>query len=214
RADADSVGAMAVLAMRARGETAIAGEVMERINIIAAADKGHSEWSPAAGFTPANELDAVKVVAGDHHRSLEERVNMIREYLGWGRFYGTHEVLEVINLERQEAVGLVEEVTTSSTGRVAVITTDSRFGLSAAYTVADVVVAVAPTFRFNGGEPHRKVTVCQARPGLLDLKAVFAALGEIEPGWGGSPTIGGSPQGISSVISTDEIVRIVEEHLL
>ena len=86
--------------------------------------------------------------------------------------------------------------------------------MSAAYAVAPVVVAVNESFSFNGGPAHRKVTACQARPGLVDLKAVFAALGETEPGWGGSPTIGGSPQGVSSVIPTDEIVKVVEEHLL
>ncbi|MFZ1459033.1 MAG: hypothetical protein WAT17_04090, partial [Candidatus Saccharimonadales bacterium] len=42
RADADSVGSMAVLAMRTDAE-AITGEVMGRVQQIAAADKGHSE---------------------------------------------------------------------------------------------------------------------------------------------------------------------------
>lgn len=213
RADADSVGSMAVIAMRADGVELTEG-VLKRIGVIADADKHHSEWSPAAGVVSATEIDAVKVVAGDHHRSLEERVKMIREYLGWGRFYGTHKVLEVIDLERRETVGLVEEVTAEAGGRIAVITSTSRFAVSAAYARADVVVAVNPEFRFGGGDPHRKVTVCQQRPGLVDLGAVFAALNETEPGWGGSPTIGGSPQGVSSVIPTDEIVRIVEEHLL
>jgi hypothetical protein len=213
RADADSVGSMAVLAMRTDAE-AITEEVLKLVGIIADSDKHHSEWSPAAGFTPATEIDAVKAVAADSNLSLEDRVQKLREYFGWGRFYGTHKVLAAIDRERREAVGLVEEVTAEAGGRIAVITSTSRYAVSAAYAVADVVIAVNPEFQFGGGDPHRKVTVCQAQLGLVDLKAVFTALGEIEPGWGGSPTIGGSPQGVSSVIPIDEIVRIVEEHLL
>ncbi len=213
RADADSVGSMAVLAMRADGAE-LTGEVMERVQTIAAADKGHSEWSPATGFVPATTFDAVKAEVMNFRRDFVERVELTRSWLETGDFPGAEVAVAAVSAERRETVGLVEEVIASSTGRVAVITTGSRFGVSAAYTVAPVVVAVNPEFRFGGGEPHRKVTACQQRPGLVDLKAVFTALSETEPGWGGSPTIGGSPQGISSVIPTDEIVKVVEQHLL
>jgi hypothetical protein len=213
RADADSVGSMAVLAMRADG-VSITEEAMERALTIAAADKGHSEWSPAAGFIPATVFDALKVEVMNFRRPIEVRVALTRTWLETGDFPGSAEATATVDRERRETVDLVEEVQTSPSGRVAVITTGSRFGVSAAYARADVVVVVNPKFRFGGGEPHRKVTVCQAKPGLVDLKAVFAALNETEPGWGGSPTIGGSPQGVSSVIATDEIVEIVEQHLL
>lgn len=32
-------------------------------------------------------------------------------------------------------------------------------------------------------------------------------------GWGGSPTIGGSPQGVSSRLTIDEVVAVVEKYL-
>ncbi|MBP9667293.1 hypothetical protein KBD87_00595 [Candidatus Saccharibacteria bacterium] len=213
RADADSVGSMAVLAMRAEG-TELDEEVMLRITVIAESDKHHSEWAPAAGFVPATVFDAVKAEVMNFRRPLEERVGLTRSWLETGDFPGSAEAVSAVDHERRETIGLVEEVIASSTGRVAIVLSPSRFAVSAAYAKADVVVAVNESFSFNGGPRHRKVTVCQAKPGLVDLNAVFVALSETEPGWGGSPTIGGSPQGVSSVIPTNEIVRIVEEHLL
>lgn len=213
RADADSVGSMAVLAMRADG-VELTEEVLARVGVIAESDKHHSEWSPATGFVPATTFDAVKAEVMNFRRDIIERVGLTRAWIETGDFPGSGEAVTAVDRERSETVGLIEEVTTSMTGRVAVIESTSRFAVSAAYAKGPVVVAVNEEFSFNGGPRHRKVTVCQNRQGLVDLRAVFAALSETEPGWGGSPTIGGSPQGVSSVIPTDEIVRIVEEHLL
>lgn len=223
RADADSVGAMALIEiLRQQAEETPWPEhhgdrlwaVAERIDIIAAADKGHSEWSPAVGFIPATVFDGLKAEVMNFRLPLEERVALTRSWLETGDFPGSAAAIAAVDRERSETVGLVEEVKTTLTGRVAVVESTSRFAVSAAYSKADVVVAVNPAFRFGGGEPHRKVTVCQKRPGLVDLKAVFADFNEIEPGWGGSPTIGGSPQGVSSVIATEEVVKVVEQHLL
>lgn len=213
RPDADAFGAMAILSLREEG-VKIDGDIADHVAIIADHDKGHSEWSPADGFAPATVFDGLKAEVMNFRRPVDERVMAVRSWLMTGDFAGSVKARATVDADRQATVGLLDEVITSSTGGVAVIETSSRFGLSAAYAVADVVVAVNPAFRFAGGEPHRKVTVAQKRPGIVDLKGVFAALSQVEPGWGGSPTVGGSPQGVSSVIPTDEIVRIVEEHLL
>lgn len=213
RPDADAFGCMAVISLREEG-VEIYGTMALRVAIIATADKGHAEWSPADGFKPATVFDGLKAEVMNSRRSVEERVAAVRSWLVSGDFAGSAEAMAAVDTERRATVGLLDEVQSSPTSQVAVITTSSRFGVSAAYARAGVVVAVNPEFRFGGGEPHRKVTVCQSRLGLVNLKSVFAALSRVEPGWGGSPTIGGSPQGISSVIPTDEIVRIVEEHLL
>ena len=213
RPDADAFGVMAVLSLREEGVVVERG-ILDRVDLIAVTDKGHGEWSPVSGDVTASAFDGLKVEVMNFRRGVEERVALVRDWLLTGDFAGSEDALVRVEQERRETVGLLDEVELASSDRVAVITTASRFGVSAAYACAGVVVAVNPVFRFAGGEPHRKVTVCQTRPGLVDLKAVFTALSETEPGWGGSPTIGGSPQGVSSVIATEDIVKVVEEHLL
>ena len=213
RPDADSFGVMAVLSLRGEG-VMIDGEIAERVAEIGLADRTHTEWDPAGDPVDVSPLSALKARVADFRIPLEERVEAVREFLLTGEFAGWKDVANRVEQERRETVGLLDDVALAESGRVAVITTASRFGTAAAYAHADVVVAVNPGFRFQGGDPHRKVTVAQRKLGNIDLKGVFAALSEVEPGWGGSPTVGGSPQGVSSVIPTDEIVRVVEEHLL
>lgn len=211
RPDADAFGTMAVLALREEG-VAITDVLAERVAAIAADDKTSAEWRPSDDLESVSALQAVKAACFDHRRSVDERVALVRAYLETASFPGIEEVSDRIRTERREHLAVAAEVRVVND--VAVVESTSRFAVTAAYGHGDIVVAVNPAFRFGGGDPHRKVTVCQVRPGLVDLKAVFTALSETEPGWGGSPTIGGSPQGVSSVIPTDEIVRIVEEHLL
>lgn len=80
--------------------------------------------------------------------------------------------------------------------------------------LAPVVIALNPAFQFGNTDPVRKFTVCQFKPNYVNLPAVFAELSEKEPGWGGTPTIGGSPQGVSSALSIDEVAEVVRKHLL
>lgn len=210
RPDADAFGTMAVLALREEG-VAIDGLLAERVAAIAADDKTSAEWSPSDDLETVTPLQAVKAVCFDHRPSVDERVALVRAYLETGTFPDIEAVSDRIRTERREHLAVASEV--QLVDGVAVVESTSRFAVTAAYGYSDIVVAVNPAFRFQGGDAHRKVTVCQKRPGLVDLKAVFAALNETEPGWGGSPTIGGSPQGVSSVIPTDEIVEIVANRL-
>jgi hypothetical protein len=88
------------------------------------------------------------------------------------------------------------------------------FGLREAYRWAPIVVAEA-TINFQ-----RKLTVAQFETGWLNMASLRQRLNDIEPGWGGSATLLGSPQGASSKIELEALVRAVtimrlhhEEHL-
>jgi len=96
-----------------------------------------------------------------------------------------------------------------------VVESTHRAATSVGYSLAPVVVALNPSFKQGPSEPYKKFTVCQFAfaGGFADIKSVLAELNELEAGWGGSPTIGGSPQGVSSKLTIDEVVAVVEKHL-
>jgi len=96
---------------------------------------------------------------------------------------------------------------------IAVVTTEHRAATMLGYCLAPVVVAENPRFRLGDGPEHRKVTICAWDVAYCDIRAALAELAAIEPGWGGSLTIGGSPQGVSSHLPIETIVRIVARHL-
>jgi hypothetical protein len=57
--------------------------------------------------------------------------------------------------------------------------------------------------------PYKKYTICQYTAGYIDLQKLSRLLNELEPGWGGSPTIIGSPQGESSKLDYYDIRRLM-----
>jgi hypothetical protein len=97
---------------------------------------------------------------------------------------------------------------------IAVVTTEHRAATMLGYCLASVIVAENPRFRLGNGPEHRKVTICAWDAAYCDIRAALAELAAIEPGWGGSATIGGSPQGQSTRLPIETIVRIVAQHLV
>lgn len=96
---------------------------------------------------------------------------------------------------------------------IAVVESTHRAATMVGYSLAPVVVAFNPSFKQGPGEPYKKFTICQFTAEYVDLRACLAELNELEAGWGGSPTIGGSPQGISSTLTIDKVVEVVERYL-
>jgi uncharacterized protein len=55
----------------------------------------------------------------------------------------------------------------------------------------------------------------ERRPAWWKLfELIKAELSELELGWGGSPVIGGSPQGVSSKIDSSHVIKIVTRNLV
>jgi hypothetical protein len=143
------------------------------------------------------------------------RVRLVHEWLRTGEAPAEyHERVTRARAELRAALasGAIR-FETRADGRLAVVEGAHHASLFLAYRLAPVVVARNPEFRFPGGAPHVKLTVAQYTEGHADLVAVCETLAEREPGWGGSPTIIGSPQGIGSVLSLEDVIEVVERHL-
>lgn len=226
RPDLDSLGAMAVIRHRAAsGE--VTPEMSARIGQIAVSDKlSRGAWpgpkplptreNPWAGESA--ESAALRGVAGvpfDFKVPLETRVEMLQTFLAEGAEPAGYR--ERAEAERREVVEAIErgeiEVETRADGRVAFVETMHRAGTMVGYSQAPVVVALNPAFRQGPGEPHAKYTVCQYDDSHVDLAAVRKELAALEPGWGGSPTIIGSPQGQGSMLSKKVVLETVARHL-
>jgi hypothetical protein len=98
--------------------------------------------------------------------------------------------------------------------RIAVVESTHRAATMVGYSLAPVVVALNSTFRQGSGDPYRKFTICAFEAKFAKIKNALTELASLEAGWGGSPTIGGSPQGISSTLTIDQVVEVVEKHLI
>jgi hypothetical protein len=219
RPDLDSLGAMAVLAMRTQ-EQPIGAAAAQRIAMIATADRhDRGPWPGPRSLTAllADEapLAAIALAVADHRRDLGERVTMVRRWIDTGdepASYREQFAASRRDLAAALASGAVR-LRHICGGQIALVITERHEGLQLGYCLSPVVVALNPVFRLQGGPPYRKFTVAQYRAGYADLAAAVQTLAGLEPGWGGSPTIIGSPQGAGSTLSLCAVARIVRQSM-
>lgn len=228
RADLDAVGAMAVLVMRSEGIDLT--QTMERINLIAESDKfARGGWQGVKPLpttkhlyddsTASTETDTrlapIAAAVGDFKVPIADRMEKLKKWLLTGEEPAGYREKFIANrkaLANAITDGMIKAE--SVNGKIAKVISTHRAATSIGYCLAPVVVALNPSFSFQGSPAHAKFTVCQFTPGYVDMKAALAELNELESGWGGSPTIGGSPQGVSSTLTIDKVAEVVAKHLL
>lgn len=224
RADLDAIGSMAILNLRAKGESL--EPAMERIAMVATSDKfARGGWpgvrplptmeNPWPEEQASRQLAAIAAAVMDFNVPLADRVATMEKWLLTGN--EPAEYRERVEQERLDMIRALEtgqiKHETRSNGRIAVVESTHRAATSVGYSLAPVVVALNPSFKQGPSEPYKKFTICQFANGYADIKSALAELNELENGWGGSPMIGGSPQGVSSRLTIDEVVAVVEKHL-
>lgn len=228
RADLDALGSMALLEYRANGGE-ITPEMLVRIEAIATTDKfarggwpGKSElpnkenpWPTSGSSSENKSLAPIAARIMDFKVPVADRVKSMEEYLTQGTESAGYR--EKVEAERAEMIGALEKgaikIEVIADGRVAYVESSHRSGTSLGYSQAPIVVAFNPTFKQGPGDAYKKYTVCQYDDSWVDLVAVKNELAQLEEGWGGSPTIIGSPQGKSSEIPHEKIVAIIAKHL-
>ncbi len=233
RADVDSLGAMAIFSLRAKG--ASLEPAKERIVKVAASDRFARGGWPGPQPLPTWEnpwpdsreegilgpvegtraLAAIAAAVSDFKVPLADRVAVMERWLLTGE--EPQQYRDEVEKERRDMIIALEigqiKVETRSNGRIAVVESTHRAGTSIGYCLAPVVIARNPEFRFAGGEPHVKFTISAFEQKYADTRSALAELATMEAGWGGSPTIGGSPQGVSSKLTVEQVVSVVEKYL-
>mgnify|MGYP006865008293 CR=1 FL=1 len=209
RTDADSVSAMAVLASRLQGRSV-------NKEIVAAIGR-FDRLGPSAG-RPTDEVMALARVAADFKRPLAERVAFAQAILaGESDVEDVAALVDARNAEF-EAAREASELTLYADGRIAVVVSTHRFATNLGYESAPVVVAFNPEMQVNFRDPgagtYKKFTICRYDSNVaVDISAALLELGELESGWGGRGDIGGSPQGVSSKLTLEEVIAVVKRHL-
>jgi hypothetical protein len=228
RADLDALGAMAVFSLRARGESL--EPAMARVSVVAAADKFARGGYPGPTALPTRDfpwpegassvessriLAAINAAVGDFKVSMDARVATMETWLLSGE--EPEQYREQVEQGRLSLITALQDGTilreTRANGRIAVVVSTHRAATMVGYSLAPVVVALNSQFGRGLAAPYKKFTICAFEAHFADIRGALGELAELEPGWGGSPTIGGSPQGSSSNLTIDQVVGVVEKHL-
>ena len=171
RADLDSIGAMAILAIRAEGVD-ITPEIQSRIRQVADADKfvttgrwceqslptTENPWSGGenSAASERRELAAIAAEIADFKVGVGDRVTAMRRWLTTGEESSVYRAQ--VERERGEMLAALSsgqishQVVAGTNGKVAVVQSAHRAATSIGYRLAPVVVALNPEFRVVGGQ--------------------------------------------------------------
>lgn len=228
RPDLDSFGGIALLWWELQAPYSVqqhsSSAMRSRIQAIHLSDTfARGEWQPRElGTGEDSYLAAIARCVSDFKIPMRDRIEAVQRWLenglepiGYRSAYEQEqrEILSALNTG-EIAVDLSERYGYPAENRVVVVQSRHRAATSIGYTQAPVVVALNPTFPVGGKPPVVKFTVCQYRTGYVDLVRVKDELASLEAGWGGSPTIIGSPQGVDSNLPLETVVEVVTKHLL
>lgn len=256
RPDVDAVGGMAIISINSTMTDWPDPSWIDRAALISAADRfAQGPWQPATvptrdnpwptgagGTTATPELAALSAMCEDRNATLDRRVEMMSDWLLTGILPGARSSedddsygytlyeLEVYR-DRTALIAAIEGGTIKVTShrQFAVAESRHRAALQIGYSVAPLVVAYNPEFRWPSGDITSKFTIARW-PGESDVSGMdwpglIRALNVSEdqaynldesplghPGkWGGSSSIVGSPQGMASRLSLDQVVNIVAQ---
>lgn len=219
RPDADAYGAMAVLSLRAE-RTVLTSEARHRIASIGKADKFDLGQWPGSRPLPqtVDDIDevgpspdgigALHIGLALPSTSIDEGVRSTMHWILTGEAPTAW-----LGLASQAATVLFSALSSGAVtvrkairGQIAVVEGVAPGSLRVGYRLAPIVIAV--DFRQNNQVrlPHRKMTIAQFDSSWVDLREVARVLSADEPGWGGSSTIVGSPQGIGSRLPINKLV--------
>jgi hypothetical protein len=219
RPDADAFGAMALLGLRAGGRP-LSAAARDRIAAIARHDRfDRGAWPGPRPMPPTlTELAAEAACQGcagliwaiaERRGDAEGGVALARNWILTGR---PGAAMVARDSARRLLVALRERrvtVSPANHGRVAVVNGHVPGTLGLGYRLAPVVVGLDP----GSATAPRRIVVAQWQAGHVDLAAVLAELAAAEPGWGGSPTLIGSPQGRACGTGLDETLAVLDRNI-
>ena len=211
RCDQDSITAMAVILNRSTGRTVDP----ELVSMVDELDR--------LGPQAARRDDRVVAIArksADFRTPIADRVAWVADLIAGDD--KTEEVAVLVAARNREfdTAKTASNVSLVSEGRIAVVVSTHRFGTNLGYQEAPVVVAHNPEMVVNFKDPtqgtYSKFTICRWDSNTtVNLSAACVELNELETAgsWGGQENIKGSPQGVSSSLSLEEVVAVVTRYL-
>ncbi|RJL21051.1 hypothetical protein [Bailinhaonella thermotolerans] len=221
--DAGSLGAMAVLALRAAKRPLDAG-VLDRVRLIAAADAAAAApWpGPQPTSTPEDLVGPATPVfhaAADPARSVAERVDLLADWLR-GRPAAEEAMAGYRARALDEARTALADLRIRVHGPIAVVIGTSRAALTLGHRSAPMALHTDAGLPAAGGKLQHTLARwnrhTQSYLGWPELREDLNAADPVvtaAASWGGSASTLRSPHGVGSGLSTEDVLAIVREHL-
>jgi hypothetical protein len=228
KTDLDSIAAATILYLYFSKSINIENPVIsERIFNIANYDRHGRKWEPKL-FDNKVDLDkeselcecikfkiprGLFMLISGWKNTLDHKISTMRDWILTGTFKEIDFYNQMATENFKEALSS-SKIEIISPDKLVFVRSNKRGACGIGYQFAPVVIAMNPSFRFGFGDSRvygRKWAIAQCDSGFIPMSEILNSVLELEPGWGGSETIIGSPQLTPSRISKDDIVEITSD---
>lgn len=181
--------------------------------MIAAHEKRGAGWSLDDPVERVFGPEMLTLVVKDRKRNLRQRLQIVGEWIETQTFPGIQALETKVRGDHVELINLAPQARLWHQNRIATVETTSRLVRRLCNLLAPVGIAINDTFRVRDTAPYRKVSIFLRAAEYLNLAELCRDLSWVEPGWRGSPTAIGSPEGQSCTMPCQELVNMVVRHL-
>jgi len=215
--DLDSISAAAILDIYLDNPLWILQEgISERICAIAEYDRHGRDSSGRGFYTPTRIPRGLFMYVSGWKNSIYDKVNLTKDWLLDGTFKNINKFNRIADKKlKQSLFNSKTEIIVPK--KLVFIRSASRGACGLGYKYAPITIALNPSYRFGIDDSRiygKKWVIAQQSDGYLDMRGVLEELSKLESGWGGSPSIIGSPQDRPSKVLKDDVINIVEQKML
>lgn len=226
KSDLDSISSMALVSMVLKNKFELTGDLILRLKALSLSDKHgmDNEWklnNKYDGFhfphyTKYGLPISLITLIGDINLNINYKIKIMSEYLINGIF-------ENCEKYKNKAIEKLSNVKNFTTYKIIIpnslifVESTYRGAIGFGYRKAPIVIAKNTKYAF-GKKTNRefgiKYTIAQYKENYINLENIRSKINTLEQGWGGSKVIIGSPQTNPSILTTEQIIEIVKDHVL
>lgn len=148
--------------------------------------------------------------------NINDKINLTKTWILDGTFKGICKFNKLADKKFKQAL-FNSKIEIILPKKLVFVKSINRGACGIGYKYAPITIALNPSYRFginNSRTYGKKWIIAQQNDDYLDMSSILNSLQNIETGWGGSPSIIGSPQDKPSKITKDEIVEIVTQKIV
>ncbi len=153
----------------------------------------------------------IRAIAAQKDMDLSDQVYSIMLVLCGKKL--NDEDLKLIEAEELKFIDAEKASKIKMVGDIVIVESSHSMATQIGYKYGDVLICINNTFPKDFKDAtkgtYRKITLCK-RDDHVPYNINFSKLNSLENGWGGRPTIGGSPQGIDSNLTIDQILSCID----
>lgn len=222
--DVDSIGSISILIMLLKNNFHINGDLVLRLKAIAKSDRhGRHNWDNHnkdyfrfPNYNIYGLPSGLAYMTSDYKITINQKIKNMISYLKTGTFetLETYNKAVYDNLKKSNKSTYVKTIVPK---KLVFISSVHRGAVAYGYKFASTVIAKNENFAFGSGSTKlygKKVTIAQYEDNkFINLTELKNKLNKLEPGWGGSSVILGSPQTNPTKLKDSTIIDLTKKYL-